>query len=62
MPACILQQLEEVFKRHDIPLETVNCLVEGLTEDTVFHALTEHDVRKLRWNATYDRFMHSEEE
>lgn len=62
MATCIIQQLEQVFKRHDIPLETANCIVEGWTEDTVFHALTEHDIRKLRWNATYERFMHSEEE
>jgi hypothetical protein len=62
MAACCIQQLEEVFKRHDIPLETVNCTVEGWREDTTFHALTEHDIRKLRWNAAHDRFMHSEEE
>lgn len=62
MPAHCILELEEVFKHHDIPLETVNCTVEGWTEDTTFHALIEHDMRKLRWNAKYDRFMHSEEE
>ena len=62
MAAHTIQQLEEVFKRYDIPLETVNCTVEGWTEDTEFHTLIEHDIRKLRWNTKYDRFMHSEEE
>ena len=56
-----IQQLEEVFKRHNIPLETLNCTVEGWTEDTEFHSLTEHDIKKLRWNEAYGRFMHSEE-
>ncbi len=62
MAARCLQQLQEVFKRHDIPLQTVNCNVEGWAEDTTFHPLTEHDITKLHWNDTSGRFMHPEEE
>lgn len=61
MAALCIQQLEQVFKRYAIPLESVNCKVEGWTEDTEFHTLTERDIRQLRWNAAHDRFMHSTE-
>lgn len=61
MAARCIQQLEEVFNRHNISLETLNCIVEGWTEDTTFHALIEHDITKLRWNDALDRFMHQEE-
>lgn len=57
-----LKQLQEVCKRHDIPLETVNCTVEGWTEDSKFHFLTEHDITRLRWNDGNGRFMHRNEE
>lgn len=44
-----IQQLQEVCKHHDIPLETVNCTIEGWTEDSEFHSLIEHDITKLGW-------------
>ena len=62
MAARCIQQLEEVCKHHDIPLDTLTCTIEGWTENTAFHSLTEHDIRKLHWNTAHNRFMHPEEE
>lgn len=58
MAARCIQQLEDVFKRHNIPLETANCTIEGWAEDTVFHALTEHDIRNWKRTAEEKREQH----